>query len=84
MNDLVGLINQKGVIHVFYQVSVVLQTSGPDLTRSHPTMRFQFNPFADFWGTMHWGHAKSVDLVHWSHLPIALSPSSKLGEGVSL
>ena len=23
---------------------------------------------------MHWGHAVSIDLVNWSHLPVALNP----------
>ncbi|MCK1991195.1 sucrose-6-phosphate hydrolase [Peribacillus muralis] len=35
---------------------------------------YQHNPFDENWGPMHWGHVKSKDLVHWEHLPIALTP----------
>lgn len=35
---------------------------------------FQYNPNANVWGPMHWGHAVSTDLVNWEELPIALYP----------
>ena len=37
---------------------------------------YQYYPDSTVWGPMHWGHARSKDLLHWVHRPIALYPDS--------
>ena len=37
-------------------------------------MFYQYYPYEPRWGPMHWGHAVSTDLLHWTYMPAALAP----------
>jgi len=40
---------------------------------------FQYYPEGNQWGPMHWGHASTKDLLHWTEHPIAIYPDTALG-----
>ena len=35
---------------------------------------YQYNPYSSMWGSIHWAHVKSKDLVNWEYLDIAIAP----------
>ena len=39
---------------------------------------YQYNPFGNRWGHMTWAHSVSNDLVHWTHLPIAIPEADNI------
>jgi beta-fructofuranosidase len=49
--------------------------NGPIFYKGEYHMFYQLNPYSEQHGNIYWGHAKSKDLVHWEHLPIALAPN---------
>ena len=50
--------------------------NGPIFYRGRYHMFYQYNPNGAFWGSIHWGHATSPDMIHWQHEPVALAPTA--------
>ncbi|MFE7954689.1 glycoside hydrolase family 32 protein [Streptomyces sp. NPDC057413] len=48
--------------------------NGPFLWRGRYHLFYQHNPEAPVHGDIHWGHASSADLAHWTPHPVALTP----------
>jgi sucrose-6-phosphate hydrolase SacC (GH32 family) len=49
--------------------------NGPIYWKGQYHVFYQYNPNAARWGDTHWAHSVSKDMIHWRHLPIALSPN---------
>ena len=37
---------------------------------------FQYHPYSNKWGPMHWGHVRTEDFIRWERLPVALAPDA--------
>jgi len=68
------------IFHITAPAQWINDPNGPIFHKGVYHMFYQLHPFSDGSGPKYWGHVRSADLVKWEHLPIALWPSSELGE----
>ncbi len=72
---------QRPVYHFMPPEQWLNDPNGPIFYEGRHHLCYQYAPdVADGWGVKYWGHAVSDDLVHWEHLPMALSPSEGAGD----
>src|SRR5262245_12191576 len=64
----------RGQFHFSSRAGWMNDPNGSFWYRGQYHLFYQHNPHGLAWDTMHWGHATSPDLVHWTQKPIALEP----------
>lgn len=60
--------------HIMPKSGWINDPNGFSYYNNHYHIFYQHYPYDAEWGPMHWGHARSKDLIHWETLPIALTP----------
>lgn len=65
----------RPLYHVTSQACWINDPNGFIFYKGEYHLFYQHHPYSAKWGPMHWGHAKSKDLINWEHLPIAIAPS---------
>ncbi len=70
----------RPLFHVASPAQWMNDPNGPIYYKGYYHLFYQLTPFSDQSGIKYWGHVRSRDLVKWEPLPIALWPSTELGE----
>ncbi len=60
--------------HLMPEVGWMNDPNGFVFYQGYYHLFYQFYPYEPKWGPMHWGHARSKNLIDWERLPVALAP----------
>lgn len=64
----------RPVYHLTPRVGWMNDPNGFSYYKGEYHLFYQYNPYGQNWGPMHWGHAVSKDLFNWKYLPVILAP----------
>ena len=64
----------RPAFHVTGGVGWINDPNGFSSYRNEYHLFFQYHPYSNEWGPMHWGHVTTRDFVTWERLPVALAP----------
>lgn len=67
---------EKPVFHVTPPVGWMNDPNGFSIFQGTIHLFYQYHPYSDAWGSMHWGHCISKDFIKWKEQPAALAPDA--------
>ncbi len=68
---------QRPLFHLTPRCGWMNDPNGFSLYKGEYHLFYQYHPYDTVWGPMHWGHAKSKDLISWKYLPCVMAPDQE-------
>lgn len=72
--DEISNLKERNHFHLMPEVGWMNDPNGFSVYQGEYHLFYQYFPYDVKWGPMHWGHAKSKDLIKWNYLPVAMAP----------
>ena len=60
--------------HVTGSVGWINDPNGFSYYKDEYHLFYQYHPYSNQWGPMHWGHLTSKDMLKWKRLPVIMAP----------
>lgn len=68
--------SKRPLFHLASPCGWINDPNGLSFYKGQLHLFFQYHPYSNKWGPMHWGHAATKDLLTWKFLPVAMAPDS--------
>ncbi len=65
---------ERPAFHATPTIGWMNDPNGFSLYKGEYHLFYQYHPYSNEWGPMHWGHLKTKDFVRWERLPVAIAP----------
>lgn len=67
---------ERPAFHVTPTIGWMNDPNGFSFYKGECHLFYQYHPYSNEWGPMHWGHLKTKDFIRWERLPVALAPDT--------
>ena len=65
---------ERPAFHAAPTIGWMNDPNGFSLYKGEYHLFYQYHPYSNEWGPMHWGHLKTKDFIRWERLPAAIAP----------
>jgi len=69
--------SERPAFHATPTIGWMNDPNGFSFYRGECHLFYQYHPYSNEWGPMHWGHLKTKDFLRWERLPAALAPDEE-------